>query len=116
MNFGLRMRKARERWGLSQIEAANKLGISSAVLSNYERNKREPDVKMLKKIAEIYDISVDYLLGITDELKPIDKEDEFLEEINDPELFAWWEDLPKNKEEELKKLREMWNIMQRKEN
>lgn len=44
---------------------AEKLGITNSVLSNYERDYRDPDTKMLTKIAELYEVSTDYLLGLS---------------------------------------------------
>ena len=48
--------------GLTQKEAAKKLGISDDVLSNYERGKTYPNVPMLKKIEEVYQVEYDQLL------------------------------------------------------
>lgn len=114
-----RIKKIREKRGLSQQEAAEKLNILPSTLSNYERGYRYPDAKMLALMTKLYNTNADYLLGLTDDHRPYkasEKEEGFFEAISDPDLFTWWEELPKNKEEELKKLREMWNIMQRKEN
>ncbi|WP_411346786.1 helix-turn-helix domain-containing protein [Paenibacillus sp. WLX1005] len=52
--------------GWSQIFFAQKLGVTNAVLSNYERDVRDPDTATLKKIAELLEVSADYLLGLTD--------------------------------------------------
>lgn len=116
IDLGTRLKISRKRKGLSQKEAADKLNISNAVLSNYERNKRDPDTEILKKMAKLYSVSVDYLLGLTNNAIPSDNEDEFWKAIDDPELYTWWEELPKNEVEELKKLREMWNIIKGEEN
>ena len=64
-----RLKKARERAGLKQIEACKKIGISNGTLSGYERDYRDPDTKTLEKMAEVYDVSVDWLLGLTDNYK-----------------------------------------------
>ncbi|AZV54772.1 XRE family transcriptional regulator [Bacillus pumilus] len=63
MTLGERLKfvRAQKKW--SQEYAAEKIGISKAVLSNYERNYRDPDTNTLKKISEIYDVSTDFLLG-----------------------------------------------------
>lgn len=61
-----RLKKARERAGLRQVEACKKIGISNGTLSGYERDYRDPDTKTLEKMAEVYDVSVDWLLGRTD--------------------------------------------------
>lgn len=56
------LKTARDRLGLSQKEAAKRLGISDDVLSNYERGKTYPNVLMLKKIENVYGVKYDQLL------------------------------------------------------
>ncbi|PYI57206.1 helix-turn-helix domain-containing protein [Paenibacillus flagellatus] len=63
---GERIAYLREKRGLTQEDLANKLGISRASLSHYETNRREPDYETLNKIANFFDISLDYLLGRTE--------------------------------------------------
>lgn len=66
MSLGKRLKAERAKKGWSQIYVSEKVGITNTVLSNYERDYRDPDTETLKKIAELYDVSVDYLLGRTD--------------------------------------------------
>ncbi|MEH7234484.1 helix-turn-helix domain-containing protein [Bacillus safensis] len=77
MTLGERLKfvRAQKKW--SQEYAAEKIGISKAVLSNYERNYRDPDTNTLKKISEIYNVSTDFLLGRDED-----------EDISDPVLSA----------------------------
>ena len=56
------MRAAREKKGWSQTYVCKKLGISNSTLSGYERNYREPDIDTLKKLAELYEVSPQWLL------------------------------------------------------
>ncbi|GIO24282.1 helix-turn-helix domain-containing protein [Oceanobacillus sp. J11TS1] len=58
-----RLREAREQAGLKQIEASKLLGISNGTLSGYEREYRDPDTDTLHKMADLYGVSVDWLLG-----------------------------------------------------
>ncbi|WP_152657438.1 helix-turn-helix domain-containing protein [Oceanobacillus sp. CFH 90083] len=58
-----RLREARENAGLKQIEASKLLGISNGTLSGYEREYRDPDTETLHKMADLYGVSVDWLLG-----------------------------------------------------
>ena len=51
------------RGDISQQKIADNLGISQRAYSNYENGKREPDQAMLLKMAEYFNVSVDYLLG-----------------------------------------------------
>ena len=66
MNVPERMRvtlkMARELNGLTQIEAAKKIGISTDTLGNYERGKSYPDIPILRKIEEIYGVPYDRII------------------------------------------------------
>ncbi|KIL78043.1 helix-turn-helix domain-containing protein [Bacillus badius] len=66
MTLGKRLKKEREKRNWSQKYVAERIGITNAVLSNYERDYRDPDTETLKKMADIYDVSTDYLLGLSD--------------------------------------------------
>lgn len=48
---------------LSQQELASRLGISKSAVSMYEQGRREPDFDVLKRIADIFHVEIDYLLG-----------------------------------------------------
>ncbi|RNB70762.1 helix-turn-helix domain-containing protein [Brevibacillus panacihumi] len=63
---------ARVQRGWTQSQAAERLGISSQVVSNYERDYRSPDKETLTRIAKVYNCSVDWLLGVTDNPERID--------------------------------------------
>lgn len=63
MTLGKRLKEEREKRKWSQKFVAEKLGITNTVLSNYERDYRDPDTENLKKLAELYEVSTDYLLG-----------------------------------------------------
>lgn len=73
MTFGERLKNLRESEGLKQTELAEKLNLTSAALSQYEKGVREPNSEMLKKIADYFDVSTDFLLGRINE-RNINKE------------------------------------------
>lgn len=60
--LGDRLKKAREEKRYTQMDVAQKLGITNGALSGYERNYREPDIATIKKLAELYGVSVQWLL------------------------------------------------------
>lgn len=67
----------RNRKGFSQVELAEKLGISKQSYNNYERGKRQASHEMLIKIAQLLDTSVDSLLSETNvrpELEPVPRD------------------------------------------
>ena len=112
MSLGFHLKKEREKRNWSQVEVAKKVGITNAVLSNYERDYRDPDTETLKKLADLYNVSTDFLLGRTENQssKNMDEE-EFKNTISDPELKRWYSELPNSNEEDLQKWRKMWEII-----
>lgn len=66
-NFPVILCELRKEKGLSQKDAAAKLGISQALLSHYEKGIRECGQSFLIKVADFYDVTCDYLLGRTPE-------------------------------------------------
>ena len=61
-----RLRDMREDNDLKQKEIAAILNIDQRVYSNYEIGKREIPVHLLIKLSQYYNVSTDYLLGLTD--------------------------------------------------
>lgn len=65
-----RLKKLREERHLSQYQVARDLGVPRTTYANWEQGKAEPDSDTLKKIADYFDVSVDYLLGLTEDPTP----------------------------------------------
>lgn len=65
MNIGSRISQLRESRGWTQEQLSSSLGISRAALSHYEKNRREPDTETLTKVADLFQVSIDYLVGRT---------------------------------------------------
>lgn len=61
--FTKRIKEERDKRGWTQQYMANLLGIKIGTLSGYERSYRTPDLDMVTKIANVFGVSVDYLLG-----------------------------------------------------
>ena len=57
------LKALREASGESMSEAADALNIAKSTYASYEYGKREPNIEMLTKIANHYNVTVDYLLG-----------------------------------------------------
>jgi transcriptional regulator with XRE-family HTH domain len=66
-NIGSRLRAAREKKGWSQTFVCKKLGIPNSTLSGYERNYRNPDPETLRIFADLYEVTTDYLLLLSDD-------------------------------------------------
>ena len=60
--MAITLKAARVNVDLSQQEAANRLGISKSTLGNYEKYKTIPDIEMSKRIAALYNRSVDDII------------------------------------------------------
>ncbi len=56
------LKEIRKKKKYSQLKVAMDLAISREALSYYENGKRSPDVNMLVKMSEYFDVSIDYLI------------------------------------------------------
>lgn len=87
--LGKKIKLLREEKELSQLELAKILNISNSTLSQYEAGNRVPGDDIKKKIADYFNVSVDFLLGRTEERNPytndkdLDKIDKFLLELKE---------------------------------
>lgn len=57
------LKELREKRGLTQAQLSNSLKISPSAIGMYEQGRREPDHETLSKIADFFDVSIDYLIG-----------------------------------------------------
>ena len=86
MNIGKRFKSYRIKANLSQLEAAKLIGVKNYQLGNYETNRSEPSIATLKKMSEVYNVSIDALVGNLRVKKPKEPEeqmdmDELLNEL-----------------------------------
>jgi len=118
--FGDRLRQLRENKQMYQKDLAKILGVSAGAIGMYETNKRAPDFETLNKIADYFDVTVDYLLGRTNdkEIKVYDK-DQIPEKFKN--LGLEYIEIAKELElsdisvEEMKKFIELMKIAKKKE-
>ncbi len=66
VNVGKKIKELREDKNLTQQEVADKLNIDRSNYSKYEHGKLELNLSMLATLAEIYNVSTDYILGLED--------------------------------------------------
>ncbi len=62
--LGERLQQKRTCLKISQKEASMAVGVSASIISNYESGERTPSVEVLMALANLYQCSVDYLLGV----------------------------------------------------
>ncbi|MBB6449829.1 transcriptional regulator with XRE-family HTH domain [Geomicrobium halophilum] len=65
--YGKRLSALRKRKKLSQEKFTDKLGINRSTYSRYENEETQPDYETLEKIADFHKVSVDYILGRTED-------------------------------------------------
>jgi transcriptional regulator with XRE-family HTH domain len=86
-----RIKNLRLEKNISQNELAKALGLTQQAISAYENGLREPDLETLNKLANYFNVSVDYLLGRTDIRNP---SNEITKAVSDdPELAEFWNEL-----------------------
>lgn len=105
--MGSRIKQLREKRGLIQEMLAAELGITQQMLSKYERDTTLIKVDVLKKIAEYFNVTTDYLLGVSDVKRDLQgqmKVNETLDEYYD--LVEVYKELDQYDQEMI------WSIMQ----
>jgi len=63
LNIGSRIAELRKAKGWSQADLAKALEASRDIVGKYERNDNAPSIEMASKIADVFEVSLDYLLG-----------------------------------------------------
>ena len=61
-----RLKELRKQYGMTQLELGKLIGAAKSTISLYESGVREPDLVTVKRIAEIFNVSTDYLLEASD--------------------------------------------------
>lgn len=66
VNMGNKLKTLRIQKNLTQKQVANRIGLAISAVSSYEAGTRYPSYEVLIKLARIYHVSTDYLLGMTE--------------------------------------------------
>lgn len=85
-----RIKSLRVEKGLTQSDLAKLLNVSDRTIGYYENDQRDPDTSTLKALSEYFDVSVDYLLGLTEFRSPADRISQAIGA--DKELLKFWEE------------------------
>lgn len=72
MEFSERLKELRKKANFTQVEVAEKLGISQPAYASWERGVKKPTQENLVKIAQVLNVSVDYLVGNLEESDELD--------------------------------------------
>jgi transcriptional regulator with XRE-family HTH domain len=113
-----RLRTARRAKGLTQEELAEKVRTTKGTISNYENNHSSPPNDMLTQLADVLNVSTDWLLGRVDEPLPSSAADDrrrertldelLQEKIDDPDDYYFLDGYLEASEEEKKEIRRYW--------
>lgn len=68
--LGKRLSDLRKKHKITQVDISKKLGVNRSTYANYETGLREPDNETLQRLADYFEVSIDYLLGRTDDPTP----------------------------------------------
>ncbi|MBO6264039.1 MAG: helix-turn-helix transcriptional regulator [Clostridia bacterium] len=66
LNIGVRIKDLRKEKNISQSELANAIGVSQKAIDYWERGVNEPKASYIVALADFFNVSADYLLGIKD--------------------------------------------------
>lgn len=65
-DFGNRIKALREKKGITQLQLATDMGMSKQSMNSYEKGKHSPDIELLAKLANYFECSTDYLVGLSE--------------------------------------------------
>jgi len=86
-----RLIEVRNEKGITQEELSNYLNVSRSTIAGYETGKRKPEYETLQKLANYFNVSLDYLLGSSNERSSADKIKNAISD--DKELQETWEQI-----------------------
>lgn len=96
--IGAKLRYYRKKKGLTGEQVAKYLNVSRMTISGYETGSREPNFETIISLSELYDMSVDYLLGIN-------------KISNGAESYAWISDLLSASPEKQEAMKKIWEAI-----
>ena len=85
-SFGKKLREAREAKSFSQAELARQIESHHSIIGKYERDEVKPTIDVVKKLAEVLDTTVGYLLGESEDRELL-KDPSMLKRLNDIARF-----------------------------
>ena len=64
--LGTRIKELRKEFGLSQVDLASRMEVTKQTISNWENENIQPSIDMLVGLANVFNVTTDYLLGLDD--------------------------------------------------
>lgn len=89
-----RIKSEREKLGLTQFDLSKKLNVSQQTIGSWEVGRTEPSTENLQKLSELFNTSLDYLLGKSDIRNPesLTLDEELQQLLNDPDTLVAFKD------------------------
>ncbi|TNJ65160.1 helix-turn-helix transcriptional regulator [Paenibacillus hemerocallicola] len=102
--------RKQKRW--SQLIVATRLGIAKSTYAGYESGYREPSLDTLRQLAELFEVSLDRMVGQREAGQSVPEPTRAVAtEPDDPELGIWFKELLEAPEERREELRKIWEII-----
>ncbi len=110
----LREEKKKENAAWTQTYVANQLGVARTTYTAYENDTKQPPMETILKIANLFSVSTDFLIGRGSDFKQTSPSD-IDAIINDPELGLWFKDIKDASSEKRAELKKFWEFIKLKE-
>lgn len=104
--FIKRLTELMEEFEMTQIQLAQKIDITNVTISRYLSGERKPRIEIVTKIANVFSVSTDYLLGLSDERNT--------NKNNDEEFISFYEDYKDLDEDDKDMLKAMFEAIKKK--
>ena len=81
MTMGERIKALRKEYGMTQLALANALGITKGTVSTWENNSRTPGFETLSKLSDIFQRSIEYIMGKSDDATSPVRDENVMDEL-----------------------------------
>ena len=98
MEFKDRLKELRKEYNMKQKELGAAIGMGATAIANYESGKNQPSISVLQLLADVFHVSMDYLIGYSDVKFP------YLNDVSheDENLFGMYSNLSKKNKDHLR--------------
>ncbi|PEB38175.1 XRE family transcriptional regulator [Bacillus cereus] len=111
----LREEKKKKDSTWTQTYVANKLGVARTTYTAYENNTKQPPMETILKIADLFNVTTDFLLGRESNSNQIEKSMLNIT-TQDPELGLWFKDIKDSSPEKREELKRFWEFIMQNDN
>lgn len=98
------LKALREEYGISQQRLAEAIFVTQPSINKYENHNTEPELEILKRLADYFDTTIDYLVGYSDQRYKVDRMTQERLTPREARLLAEFRALPEEKRECVEKM------------